>query len=78
MRKVLVSFECSVAQSKEHPLVIASPDYVFSGEFDKDDEKSFSQLCDLEYKVSKLARDLMDLGCQVAVIRKEMSHLDIY
>lgn len=77
MRKVLVSFEVSVSQSNEHPLIIATPDLVFSGEFDKDDNKSFTAMCLLEYKVEELAKNLKSLGCQFAVIRKEVSHLNI-
>lgn len=76
MRNVLVSFEVSVTQSQD-PFVNITPDYKFDGEFDKDDDKSFSKMCDLEYQVEELARAFKKLGCQVIVLRKEVTHLDI-
>lgn len=75
MRNVLVTFEVSVSQSEE-PFLACKPDYSFSGEFDKDDKKSFSKMCDLEYKVHNLVNAFMALGCKVIALRKEISHLD--
>lgn len=77
MRKVFVSFEVSIAQSNEHPLIVVSPDFVFSGEFDLSDDNSHNDLCKMEYRVECVCKGLKDLGCQVSVIRKEISHLEI-
>lgn len=77
MRKVLVSIELSVSQVSGAKFIgSAKPDLVFSGEFDKDDDKSFSELCDLEYRVEQLVKNLKGLGCQVVAIKRETSHLE--
>ena len=78
MRNVLVSLEISVSQEKDKPFIcVGKPDYVFQGEFNKDDDKSFSELCDLEYKVETLVRAFKDLGCQAIAIKRETSTLEI-
>ena len=75
MRKVLVSFEVSAKQGMNSVFDSPNPDYTFKGEFDKDDDVSFSALCDLEYRVEKLVDALKSLGCRVIVIKKEISRL---
>lgn len=77
MRKVLVSFKIFVSQSKEKPLVIVNPLFVFSGEFDLSDDNSHSDLCKMEYRVECVCKGLKELGCQVAAIREEVSHLEL-
>lgn len=74
MRNVLVTYEISVTQSQE-PFIVSKPDYSFSCEFVKDDDKSFSKMCELEYKVEKLVDAFMALGCKVIALKKEVSHL---
>lgn len=76
MRKVFVEFELFAIHSSQ-PFICIKPDYIFSGEYDKDDDKSFSSLCDLEYKVQNLAHSFKELDYQVSVIRTEKLHLNI-
>lgn len=77
MRNVLVSFEVSVTQSTDGIFTTLKPDYVFEGNFDKDDDKSHISEKDLSYKVEQLAKNLKSLGCRVVVLRKEVSQLNI-
>lgn len=76
MQKVLVSFQVSVTQSKD-TFVVSKPDYVFSGDFDKDDRDSCLDLSVLESKVVSLVRSFEDLGCQVIAYKKELSSLEL-
>lgn len=76
MRKVFVSFEVSVPLETDGCCKTSKPDYVFSGEFDKDDDSSFSGMCDLEYKVENLVKSFKALGRSVVAFRKEVSSLD--
>lgn len=75
MKVVLVTFEVFIQQDKEKPFVGVTPDYLFSGEFDKDNDQSLSSLCDLEFHVVTLAQSFKALGCRVSVLRKEVFHL---
>lgn len=80
MRAILLQLEVSVSNPSNTsiPVVkVGNPDYVFTGDFDKDDDKSFSAMCDLEYKVTELAKSFKALGYRVSVLRKEISHLDL-
>ena len=78
MRVFLVSFEISVFESEVKPTGRTSkPDYVFEGEFDKDDDVSFGKLCELEFRVQHLVKSFVDLGYKVTALRKEVCHLEI-
>lgn len=71
-------FEVSVTQITADKFIgSVKPDYVFQGEFDKDDDKSFSDLCDLEYKVENLIKSFKSLNCQVVAVRKEISSINM-
>lgn len=74
MQKILVSYEVSVSQSKD-TFVVSKPDYIFSGEFDKDDVDSSLELSHLESKVLTLVKSFEDLGCQVIAYKKELTNL---
>ena len=76
MRNVILCFDVFVSQSQKL-MVSVTPNYSFQDAFDKDDKDSFREMCDLEYNVSQLAKSFKALGCQVAVHRKEISHLDV-
>lgn len=78
MRQVQVIFEISVTQITADKFIGSSkPDYVFQGEYDKDDDKSFSDMCDLEYKVESLVRSFKSLNCQVVAVRKEVTCINL-
>lgn len=76
MRQVLVSFELSVTQSTDGVFIASKPDYLFQDAFDKDDDESFSKLCDLEYKFCSLVDAFKALGVRVIARRKEVTSLD--
>lgn len=75
MRKVSISFEVFVTQSNDGVSMPNNPDYVFCGEFDKDDDVSFSKMCDLEYKVEKLAELFISLDCKVSVLKNVITRI---
>lgn len=78
MRQVQVIFEVSFTQIiADKFLGSAKPDFVFQGDFDKDDDKSFSEMCDLEYKVETLVKSLKSLNCQVVAVRKEVAVIEL-
>ena len=78
MRVVLVSFDVFVSKSvKLTDIKVGKPDYVFEGEFDKDDDESFGNLCELEFRVQHLVKSFVDLGYKVTALRKEVSRLEI-
>lgn len=75
MRNVLVSFQLFVSQDVGKSLTCVKPDITFDIAIDKDEDKDFHNMCEVEYKVQQLVKFYRALGCKCEARKVETSFL---
>lgn len=75
MRNVNVTFQLFVSKDVEKPLLCVEPVFTVDFTGDKDDDKDFHKLCDMEYNIEQLVKYYRALGCKCEARRVEYSFL---